>query len=131
EVIDYTKEDVTRRTERYDVIYDVAATRSIRDLGRSLAPTGTLVLAGAPKGPLFFAVARLLLMPLIKRTVPFRVVMYIARNEQSDLEALRDMVEAGTLCPVIDRQYPLSEAAEAIRYLGSGQARAKIVINVS
>jgi NADPH:quinone reductase-like Zn-dependent oxidoreductase len=57
--------------------------------------------------------------------------MFVARITQADLVYLRDLVEAGKLRPAIDRQFPLNEAAEAVRYLGTGQARGKVVINVS
>ena len=56
---------------------------------------------------------------------------FLARVRQSDLLVLKELVEAGKLCPLIDREYALSETAEAVRYVGNGQARAKVVINVS
>lgn len=129
-VIDYAKEDVTRRSERYDAIYDVAATRPLGHLMRVLAPGGTLVMAGAAKGSMIGIFARIASAMLRSRIRKQRVVFYVAKSNLDDLVVLKDMMEAGKIRPVIDRTYPLSEAAEAVRYLGTGQARAKVVITV-
>src|SRR5712691_1172902 len=130
EVVDYTQEDVTRRPQRYDVILDVAATRSLADLRRVLASNGRLVLAGAPKSG-WTAVFAHLLLALVLSRFDRRVVFYVAAVSHDDLGFLKELVIAEKLSPVIDRQYTLSEVPEAVRYLGSGQARAKVVINVA
>jgi len=130
EVVDYTQDDVTRRPQRYDVILDIAATRSLADLRRVLTPNGRLVLAGAPKSS-WFAVFAHLLFALVLSRFDRRVVFYVAAVSHDDLIFLKELVVAEKLSPVIDRQYALSEVPEAVRYLGSGQARAKVVINVA
>lgn len=130
EVIDRSTEDFARRGQRYDVVLDVAADRSLGTLRRVLTPTGTLVLAGAAKGGILFLVGRLLKAFLISRFVDERVLFFVSKIRRDDLVALAELVEAGTLCPVVDRTYALSEAREAVRYVGTGQARAKVVITI-
>ena len=130
EVVDYTQEDVTRRPQRYDVILDVAATRSLADLRHMLASNGRLVLAGAPKSG-WTAVFAHLLLALVLSRFDRRVVFYVAAVSHDDLRFLKELVETKKVSPVIDKEYTLSEASEAVRYLGSGQARAKVVINVA
>jgi NADPH:quinone reductase-like Zn-dependent oxidoreductase len=132
ELVDYTQEDVAKRAQRYDVILDVAATRSLRDLRRMLVPGGTLVCAGAAKrGGWLGILARLLAMMFRSRVLRQRVVFYIASARREDLAYLKELIEAGQLRPVIDRTYPLGEAREAVRYAMSGQGRAKVVITTT
>jgi NADPH:quinone reductase-like Zn-dependent oxidoreductase len=131
-LIDYTQGDFTRRPERYDVIYDVAAHRSLSDLRRVLAPGGVLVMTGAAKRGGFIGIfARIGAGFIRSRLLRQRIVFYVAKANVEDLVALSDLIEAGKLRPVIDRTYPLREAAEAVRYVGTGQARAKVVITMS
>jgi len=130
EVIDYTQEDFTRRGERYDVVFDVAANRSIADLRRVLRPNGTLVLVGADKRGGLAIFTRIITAFARSRLLRQRIIFYVAKATQDDLVVLKELIEAGKVCPAIDRTYPLSEAAEALRYVGSGQARAKVVITM-
>jgi NADPH:quinone reductase-like Zn-dependent oxidoreductase len=130
EVIDYTQEDFTRRGERYDAVFDVAANRSVSDLRRVLKPNGTLVLAGADKRGGVAIFTRILGAFARSRLLRQRVVFYVAKATQDDLLVLKELMEAGKVCPAVDRTYPLSEGAEAVRYLGTGQARAKVVITM-
>lgn len=129
EVIDYTKEDVTRRPERWDAVIDIAATRSVSNLRRVLAPHGIFVQVGAAKhGGWLGVFARIIGVMLRKRLLRQRVTFFVAQPGLEDLEYLTELIEAGKLRPVIDRTYPLSEGREAVRYVGTGQARAKVVI---
>lgn len=129
EVIDYTKEDFARRPERYDAVLDISATRSLSDLRRVLAPNGMFVQVGAPKGGGWIGIfARIINVMVRARVLRQRVKFYVAQSDPDDLVYLKDLIEAGKLRPVIDRTYPLSEAREAVRYVGTGQARAKVVI---
>ena len=131
EVIDYTKEDVTRRRERYDVVLDVAATLPLRSLLRTLTPTGTLVMTGAAKrGGMIGIFGRIAKSRLIARFTKRRIVFFVAQIRHDDLVFLAELVATGKLCPAIERTYPLTEAPEAMRYLGTGQARGKLVIAV-
>ena len=131
EVIDYTIDDVTGRNQRYDVIFDVAAVSPLGDLARILESGGTLVLAGAAKGGMLDILGRLAGAQLRSRFRGQHVLSFLAHITHEDLEALAQLARAGKLRPAIDREYPLVDAGEAIRYLGSGQARAKVVITVS
>ncbi len=130
EVVDYEKEDFTRRGQRYDVLFDNGANRSLADCRRALAPRGTLVLVGAASG-MWRIVSRLLTARLITRADGQRFAPFLARVMHEDLLALEDLAEAGKLTPVIDRQFPLSEAPDALRYVGTRQARGKVVIRVA
>jgi len=128
-VINYTREDFTRRGERYDVLFDIGADRSSADCGRALEPNGRLVLVGAPE-KLGALLARLLGTLIVPRIGGGRRMALMARVRQADLVALKELVEAGRLSPVIDRTYPLSEVPEAFRYFGTGRVRGKVVISI-
>src|ERR1041385_2019512 len=129
QVIDYTREDFTRRVERYDVIMDIGADRTPSDHARALAPDGRLVFVGAPKkpGPLL---TRIVEAMLLSRFRPGRI-MYTARVTKEDLAALSELAEAGKLTPAIDRTYPLAQAPEAFRYFGTGRVAGKVVLRVA
>jgi NADPH:quinone reductase-like Zn-dependent oxidoreductase len=113
------------------LIFDVAADRSFADLRRILTPNGRLVLAGAAKGGLLAMLSRPAAALVRSRVGSSWLVPFIAKIRREDLLALTALIEAGKVRPVIDREYPLSEAPEAVRYVGSGRARAKVVINVA
>jgi len=129
QVIDYTREDFTQRGERYEVSFDIGANRSYADWQRVLAPSGKLVLCGAPSG-LGAALWSLVKAQLLPRGRSQRIG-FLARVRHDDLVVLKELVEAGKLSPVIDRQYPLSGIPDALRYLGTRQARGKVVISVA
>jgi NADPH:quinone reductase-like Zn-dependent oxidoreductase len=130
EVIDYMQEDFARREERYDAVFDVAANRSISALRRVLKPNGTLVLCGADKRGGAAIFTRIISAFARSRLLRQRIVFYVAKATREDLLVLKELIEAGKVRPAIDRTYPLSEAAEAVRYVGTGQARAKVVITM-
>ena len=130
EVIDYTREDFTRRGQRYDLILDVAASGSLSSRTRVLEPSGTLVGVGAGDGRMTSIVAGLLEAAVRSRFGSQKMPFFLAKNSKEDLVVLTELIEAGKVRPVIDRTYPLSETAEAIRYLETGHARAKVVITV-
>src|SRR5215213_2422808 len=124
-VIDYTREDFTRSNQRYDLMLDVAGTRSWSECKRVLTPEAILVVAGAKRGngrllgPLsHVAKVRLASVPSSQR-----VVFFITKLTKPDLAVMRELLEAGKVTPVIDRRYELSEIADALRYLGEGHAR--------
>jgi NADPH:quinone reductase-like Zn-dependent oxidoreductase len=128
QVIDYTREDFTKSGQRYDLILDVVANRSIFAYKRALRPKGIFVFVGGSTATIFRA---LLLGPLISMTGTKKmgVVMW-KPNKKEDLVFLKELFEAGKVVPVIDRRYPLSEVPEALRYLEEGHALGKIVITV-
>jgi NADPH:quinone reductase-like Zn-dependent oxidoreductase len=128
-VIDYTRDDFTSSRMRYDLIIDLGANRSLPACRRALTPHGTLVLVGAGTGA-GGPIARLLEAFLRSHLLRQRIVAFISKESTEDLLTLKELLEAGTVTPVIDRTYPLSETAEAIRHLESGHAHGKVVITV-
>jgi NADPH:quinone reductase-like Zn-dependent oxidoreductase len=131
QVIDYTQEDFTRAGRRYDLLVDIAGNRSLSETRRVLVPKGTLVAVGGPdKGRWIGPLARTARMAVLSPVVSQRMTFFLARQNKEDLAVLRDLLDAGKVTPVIDRVYPLSDVAEAMRYLETGHARGKIVITV-
>jgi NADPH:quinone reductase-like Zn-dependent oxidoreductase len=128
-VIDYTQEDFTRDGHRYDLIFDVAGSHPVSDCRRLLNPNGTLVLAGqsSREKP---SILPFLLTPVVSRLLKRKQITFIAKHSKADLLAITELVDAGKVTPIVDRQFPLSQVPEAIRYLGEGHPRAKIVITV-
>ena len=128
-VIDYTQEDFSRKGQRYDLIYDAVGNRSVSAYKRALNPNGMCVIAGFSSLPRLFE--HVVLGPLRSKTGNKKVgLMGIAKMNQKDLVFVKELLEAGKVVPVIDRRYPLSETAEAIRYLEEGHPRGKVVITV-
>jgi NADPH:quinone reductase-like Zn-dependent oxidoreductase len=130
-VIDYTQEDFTRDGQRYDLILQLAGTRSPSDCRRALTPKGTLLLSSGESGgrwigPLDRIIRAAVLSPFVgQRLAPFE-----AKQRQDDLRLLKELIETGGVSPVIDRTYALTETPEAIRYLEEGHARGKVAITV-
>jgi NADPH:quinone reductase-like Zn-dependent oxidoreductase len=130
-VVDYTREDFTRSDERYDVLFDNAGSRSWRECKRVLDPHATAVLVGGQMGNRVLGpVGHLAAMRLAAIGSGRKIVFFVAKFNKPDMEALRELLEAGKVTPVVDRRYPLSETADAFRYLGEGHARGKIVVTV-
>ena len=131
-VIDYTQEDFTRSGQRYDLILAVNGYHPIFACRRAIRPTGRYVLVGASTAHSVQAMLQALLVgPVISRTGGRKMgSMGIANINQKDLGFVKELLEAGTVVPVIERQYPLRETPETIRYLEEGHAHAKIVITV-
>ena len=131
-VIDYTAEEVTDSGQRYDLVLDTGGDRTLAALRRCLAPHGRLVLVGGEGGGRIIGAAMTRSLravawsPFIKQSL--RMVM--GTTKADDLQTLTDLIESGKIRPVIDRVYPLSEAATAIRRLHNGRARGKLVITV-
>jgi NADPH:quinone reductase-like Zn-dependent oxidoreductase len=126
-VIDSTREDFTKSEQRYDVILDIAMFRPVRELARALVDGGSCVVVGGSTPGIFKIILFGWFFGMIygKR---FRVVT--ARATRQDLELLMQLLESGKVKPYIDKTYPLSETAEAIRYLQERHARGKVVIVV-
>jgi NADPH:quinone reductase-like Zn-dependent oxidoreductase len=130
QVVDYTVEDFTRSGRQYDMIIDAVGNRSLSDLRRVTTPKGTIVGVGGGGGRLLGPLAQMVGSRLQSRFVSQRMPMLLAKLDKADMIVLKELVEAGKVVPVIDRTYPLSEVAEAIRYLETGHARGKVVVTV-
>ena len=130
QVIDYTTEDFIQAKQRYDVMLDLIGNRSLSDCRRVLAPRGTYVIVGVRDLGRWLGFGRqikaLLLSPLVRQ----RIRVFVVKHTREDLGVLKELVEAGTVAPVIDRRYELSEAPQALRHQGEGHASGKIVIAV-
>jgi NADPH:quinone reductase-like Zn-dependent oxidoreductase len=130
EVIDHDSEDFTSRRHRWNVIFDIGGNRPFSRCRRVLEPDGILVAIGGPAGRWLAPAGRLLKALVLWPLTPGRrVVPFVAKSDPEGLALLAGLVERGTITPVIDRRFALSETAEAIRHLGAGHTRGKVVIN--
>jgi NADPH:quinone reductase-like Zn-dependent oxidoreductase len=127
-VIDYTKEDFTRSRQRYDLIIDNVGSPSLLSCRRALSPNGILVVVGAPEGRWVAPVARVVVATVLSRFGSRKFVPHLTDTTRDDLILLKELLEAGTVVPVIDRSYPLAEVPDAIRYLETLRARGKVII---
>ena len=129
-VIDYTREDFTRTRQRHDLLLDIAGTRSWSEYRRVLTPRATVVIIGGPKGRVIGPLGHIIGMRLASFRASQKVVFFVANFNREDLCVLRELMEAGKVKPVVDRIYPLNRINEAMSYLGTGHARAKIVVTI-
>lgn len=129
-VIDYTQQDFAEGTQRYDIVLDNVGNRSLSDLRSVLGSDGALVIVGAGKGdwigPLSLALKATVVAPFVDQNLGF----FVASLEQEDMKFLGELMQAGKVTTVIDRRYPLSEAAKAMEYLETGRARGKVVVSL-
>lgn len=129
-VIDYKKDDYTTNEEIYDLIIDNVGNHSLSANRAVLAPTGTLVIVGGPKGNWLGPLMSSLKAPLLAPFVDQQIVTILSELNKSDLDTLADLMRDGKMTPVIDRRYSLAEVPAAIRYSEEGRARGKIIISV-
>ena len=127
-VIDYTREDFTIGSERYDLILDNVGNHSMARTRRTLTPSGILISNGG--GHADGKLSRTLRTMLVSLVVRRQASPTVKTQNHADLVALRDLVEAGKVTPVIDRTYPLTEAPTAIDHVAAGHARGTVVIAV-
>lgn len=130
-VIDYTKESFIETEKRYDLVMDNVGNYSPFETRRLLEPDGALVIISGPKdnlwiGPLSRPIQAMLLQPFVSQELLF----FVSKLNRDDLETLGELVQTGKVTPVIDRQYPLDEVVNAMEYLATGHARAKIVVTL-
>jgi NADPH:quinone reductase-like Zn-dependent oxidoreductase len=130
-VVDYTKEDFTQGTQRYDLIFDTVGNHSMSDYRRVMNPKAVFVIVGAPSDdPWLAPLTTMLKAPMIELFVSQKFGMMMADLNQKDLTTITELMQAGKVTSVIDRRYPLTQVPEAIRYLEAGHARGKVVIDV-
>jgi NADPH:quinone reductase-like Zn-dependent oxidoreductase len=128
-VIDYTRDDFTQDSQRYDLLLDNVGNRTLSSMRQALTPNGKCIMAGAPKtlsGALSRVFKAWAWSPFLRQKFTF----FIAKMKKDDLVTLCDLIQTGKLTPSIDRRYPLSETAAAIAYVEEGHARAKVVITM-
>jgi len=126
-VIDYTREDFTKNGKQYDLILDIVAHRSVFAYKRALRSNGSYFLTGGSVATIFQI---LLLGPWISMIESKRMRVLAVRPNLKDMVYITELYEAGKVVPVIDRRYPLSKVPEALRYLGEGRVKGKVVISV-
>jgi NADPH:quinone reductase-like Zn-dependent oxidoreductase len=129
-VIDYTKEDFTKGAERYDVMLDNVGNHSLSASRGVVTPEGKYVMVGGPSGRWLDPLPRAFGATALSRFTSQDMRFFIARLTRDDIMLLADMMKAGKLTTVVDRQYELSEVREAMEYLETGRARGKVVITM-
>ncbi len=125
-VIDYEKEDFTRNGKRYDLILDVKSDRSIFEYKRALSSNGIYASVGGKTSSILQLA---LLGPLIKKKEN-KVLTLVLYKPNKGLSMIGEFFESGQVLPVIDKCFPLNEAAEAFRYFGEGHFKGKVVITI-
>ncbi|RLC76236.1 MAG: NAD(P)-dependent alcohol dehydrogenase [Chloroflexi bacterium] len=129
-VIDYTKEDFTKNGKRYDLILVANGSHSVFEYKRALNPNGICVISGGGEVSIVALIRDTLLTMWISKTENKKIGSFMANINQKDLAFVKELLETGKVKPVIDRRYMLSETAEALRYIGEGHAKGKVVITV-
>ncbi|GAB4560523.1 MAG: NAD(P)-dependent alcohol dehydrogenase [Haliangiales bacterium] len=130
-VVDYTREDFTQLGERYDAIFDLVGNRRLSEYRRVLAPTGIYISSGGESGGNWISpLVWLAKVALTDVFVSQRIKALLVQPRQDDLIALQGLIESGQIEPVIERQYPLSEAIDAVRHVAAGHAQGKTVIRM-
>ena len=130
EVIDYTRDDFTRGSRRYDLILDIGGNRRLSAMRRALTPTGRIVMVAPQPGQWIGPIARIAGAVITTRLGSRPAGAFLADVSRDDLLALKDLIEAGKLRPVIDRTYRFDQIPEGIRYVESGAAAGKVVIGM-
>jgi NADPH:quinone reductase-like Zn-dependent oxidoreductase len=126
-VIDYTKENFTKKGQQYDLVFAANGYHLLSAYKRTLTPKGIYVMAGGSMAQIFQS---MLFGSMMSETGGRKMSGVSAKRNQNDLVFIKELFEAGKVKSIIDKRYPLSEAAEALRYLGAGHARGKVVISM-
>jgi NADPH:quinone reductase-like Zn-dependent oxidoreductase len=129
-VIDYTANDFTEAAQGYDVILDVAGSASWSRYRRVLRPHATLVIVGGPKSALLGPLGHIARVKVASVRGSQKAVFFVANFNAPDLVVVRDLLESGAVKPVVERRYELAQVAEALRYMGEGHVRGKLVVGV-
>ena len=131
-VIDYTRQDFTQGEERYDIILDNAGKHSLSEMRQAVSPTGKLIPnSGTTGGKVFGPIGRMLRASLSAMFVRKQAPPFVAGEKPEDMLALKGLIEAGTITPVIDQTYPLTKTAAAMTHVAAGHASGKTLIAVA
>lgn len=129
-VVDYTRTDFTQTGKRYDVILDNVEAQPLADVRRALTPTGTLIPNSGRGGRWLGPIGRIVTARVLSGFTRQRLKPFLSVGKRSDLLALADLLATEQVRPVIDRTYPLHEAADALRHVGAGHTRGKVIVTV-
>lgn len=129
-VFDYTKQDFTRSGHKYNLLFDVNGKSWWFEYKRVLKPSAHVVIAGGPRTPLIGPLSHVIQLKLASLGSNQSAVFFIAKFTREDMLCLKDLVESGKVKPFVERVYPFTQTAEAMRYLGEGHAQGKIVVRV-
>jgi NADPH:quinone reductase-like Zn-dependent oxidoreductase len=131
-VIDYTKEDFTRDGQQYDLLLDIAGSRTWRDYRRVLKQNAIVVIVGAPKGNRVIGpLGHIIRLRIAAWRASQKVVFFVANFNRDDFMTMKEMIESGQVEPVVEKVYPLHRICEAMRHLGTGHAKGKIVVEIA
>jgi NADPH:quinone reductase-like Zn-dependent oxidoreductase len=130
-VLDYTCQDFADGSRHYDLVIDLGGNPTLSRLRHSLTRTGTAVITGGEEGGSFSGgMNRQLRAVALSPFLHQRLTMFITKQRSYDLERLTELIETGGMTPFVERTYPLAEAADAIRHLSAGHARAKVALSI-
>ncbi|WP_226345508.1 NAD(P)-dependent alcohol dehydrogenase [Agilicoccus flavus] len=129
-VVDYTQTDVARTGQRYDVVLDNVEAQPLAAIRRALAPTGTLIPNSGRGGRVLGPLPRIVTARVLSGFTRQRLKPLVSVEKRQDLLTLADLIATGQVTPLIDRTYPLDEAADALRYVGAGHTRGKVVVTL-
>jgi NADPH:quinone reductase-like Zn-dependent oxidoreductase len=130
-VFDYTREDFTRSGERYDVLFDNAGNRSWAAMCRVLHPAATVVqVGGSRSNRLLGPLGHVLRVKLAAALGSRRAAFFIAKPNSDDLATLGELADAGRISPVVEQRYALTELGDAMRRMGAGHVRGKLVVTI-
>jgi NADPH:quinone reductase-like Zn-dependent oxidoreductase len=130
-VIDYTKEDFTRSGKQYDLLFNANGGRSWSEYKRVLKPGGIFVLAGGPRTPFIGPLSLLIKVRLAMLGASQKFAFFIANFTREDFMVLKDLIEAGKVKPFVEQTYPMTQIADAMRHIGMGHAKGKIVVGIA
>ncbi len=129
-VVDYTRTDFTRTEKRYDVILDNVEAQPLAAVRRALTPTGTLIPNSGHGGRWLGPIGRIVTARMLSGFTRQQLRPFTSVEKRQDLLTLADLLATGQITPVIDRTYPLDQAADALRYVAAGHTRGKVVITI-
>ena len=129
-VIDYSRDDFTEGGRRYDLMLDIAGSKSWRQCRRVLTPNARLVIVGGEGNPLIGPLGHIAAMWLGAKLGSRTATFFVADLNRPDLDFLGELLQTGQLKPVVEKRYGLTEVADALRYMGDGHARGKLVIAI-